>query len=78
MAEFLYAGNTITEKLRNGKSNQNSRGWHKVRLVLCLPGKIGPKRPIFYLNAYMAEILYAWKNTNKELRNAKSNQNIRG
>ena len=26
----------------------------------------------------MAEFLYAWKNTNEELRNAKSNQNIRG
>ena len=41
-----------------------------------LLAKIGPKRPIFYLNAYMAEFLYAWKNTNEELRNAKSNQNI--
>ena len=26
MAEFLYAGKTITEELRNAKSNQNIRG----------------------------------------------------
>ena len=39
-----------------------------------LCSKIGPKRPIFYLIAYMTEFLYAGKNTEEELRNAKSNQ----
>ena len=43
-----------------------------------LPGKLWPKRPIFYLIAYMAEFLYAGNNAKEELRNTKSNQNICG
>ena len=43
-----------------------------------LPSKIGPKGSIFYLIAYMAEILYARNNANEELKAAKSNQNIQG
>ena len=77
MAEFFYAGRTFTEELRNIKSNQNIRGSHLVRLILSLPRKMGPERPTFYLIAYMGEFLYAENNTYKELRNAKSHQNIR-
>ena len=47
MAEFLYAGETITEKLRNEKSNQNIRGYDLVKLVLFLPGKMDQKDPCF-------------------------------
>ena len=32
---------------------------------------------MFYLIAYMAKFLYAGKNINEELKNAKFNQNIR-
>ena len=31
---------------------------------------------MFYQIAYMAELLYAGTNTNEELRNKKSNQNV--
>ena len=41
-------------------------------------GQNGPKGPMFYLIAYMAKFLYAGKNINEELKNAKSNQNIWG
>ena len=33
---------------------------------------------MFYLITYIAEFLYVRNNTNKELRNGKSKQNIRG
>ena len=33
---------------------------------------------MFHLIGFMAEFLYAGNNSNKELRNAKSNQNIWG
>ena len=70
MAEFLYAGKNITEKLRNAKYNQNIQGntW--------TPGYT--KKDPFYLITYITEFLYAGNNTNGELTNAKSYQNIRG
>ena len=34
--------------------------------------------PMFHLISYMAEFSYAGKTITEELRNAKSNQNIRG
>ena len=36
------------------------------------------QKDIFYLITYMTEFLCAGNNTNEELRNAKSNQNVRG
>ena len=74
MVEFLYAGNNSYEELINAKSNQNIRRVTSGQTSLFLPGKIWPKRPTFYLIAFMTEFLYAGNNTNEEQTNAKSDQ----
>ena len=43
-----------------------------------LPSKIWPKIATFYLIVYMAEFLNAGNNTDKEVKNIKSSQNIWG
>ena len=60
MVEFLYAGKTTAEELRNAKSNQNIRGKHLVKLVFLLPSKMDRKDPCFtssliWLNFCMLE-----------------------
>ena len=63
MVGFLNVGNNNKEKLRNAKSDQNIQGKHLVRLISpFLPGKIRPKRSIFYLITYMGQFSYTAKN----------------
>ena len=47
MAEFLYAGRTITEELRNAKSNQKYAGVTPGLTSPFLPGKMDQKDPCF-------------------------------
>ena len=67
MVEFLYAGNIITEELKNLKSNQDIRRQNLVRVVLFYPLKYD-QRPTFYFVVYMGEFWYPGKSSNKELK----------
>ena len=71
MDQFSYAANTIIEELKNCKILPKYPGVTPGQTSPFLPSKIGPKTPMFYLNAYVAEFLYAGTNTKQELRNAK-------
>ena len=59
------------EKTKKCKIKPKYPGVTPGHISLFLPGKIRPKRPIFYHITCMGQFLYTGKNIKQELRNAK-------